>query len=389
LSTVKSIGSNILVALLAVVLSLLALEGLVRWFALAPAPRATDSGLKSLLTFDQALETRYLPGVSTKITSPWNEYDVTYRTNRLGLRGPEIPPKQAGELRVLALGNSFVEGWGVEESQTFASVAGATLLASIKAADPSRSVSMINAGISGYGAAQVYLNAQRLIPALEPDIVVMAYIGTMVSADYKYLKIARKDGNGIAQGLSADAFLNGGTTESAKPKAGPAWMQDMSRWSALVRLIRNRFSNSAEIERIRIGEPASDLLAVYRAGVDPATMLQPTIAHIAALADLVRKRNARFVLLYVPMPFQISDQAWDQGRRAYRLSGQINDGEIPVIRSLCAAQHLDCLFPEEVLRQAVQSRGARDIYYSYDFHLTAEGNRILGSWLGTQLAGLR
>jgi hypothetical protein len=387
LPPLRSIFTNVLITLLAIALSVVALEGLVRWFALAPPPAAAaDQGLKTLVTFDQTLETRYIPNVSTRIASPWKEYDVTYRTNQLGLRGGDVPAKQPGELRVLAVGNSFVEGWGVEENQTFTRVAENVLRSAGEKADPARSVRIVNGGISGYGAAQVNLNSRRLWPAVAPDVVLLAYIGTMVSADSKYLKSAAKDRDGIAQGLSADAVLQGGSAETAEPISRlMSWMAAGSRWSALLRLVHNRLANEAEINRIRIGDPNSDLLAAYRSDSDAQRMLQPTLQHVSALADFSRKNGARFILLYLPMPFQLSDQAWDQGRKAYRLSGAGNGQEREAIASFCTAQKLDCLFPDDVLREAISREGARSIYYSYDFHLTVEGNRVLGAWLGAQI----
>ncbi len=383
----RSIFINVLIALLAIALSLAALEGLVRWFALAPPQSASaDSGLKTLVTFDQILETRYIPNVSTRIASPWKEYDVNYRTNQLGLRGGDLPAKQPGELRVLAVGNSFVEGWGVEESQTFAHIAEDALRSAGETAAAPRPVRIVNGGISGYGAAQVNLNSHRLWPAVAPDVVLLAYIGTMVSADAKYLKSAAKDRDGIAQGLSADAVLQGGSAEAAEPGSRlMSWMAAGSRWSALIRLVHNRLANEAEINRIRIGDPLSDLLAAYRTESDVQRMLQPTLQHVSALADFSRKNGARFIFLYLPMPFQLSDQAWDQGRKAYRLSGGGDGRERETVAAFCTAQKLDCLFPDDVLREAISREGARSIYYSYDFHLTVEGNRVLGSWLGAQI----
>src|SRR5262249_21000788 len=117
-------------------------------------------------------------------------------------------------------------------------------------------------------------------------------------------------------------------------------------------------------------------------------MLKPTLHHVTALADLVRKQNARFVFLYLPMPFQLSDRAWDLGRKAYRLSGE-SDHEISVVKSFCAAQGLDCLFANQALQDAIASEGADKIYYRYDFHPTVEGNRVLGIWLGEQLERFR
>jgi hypothetical protein len=190
--------------------------------------------------------------------------------------------------------------------------------------------------------------------------------------------------------LSADAVLQGGTGEAAESQSRTVmpWLETASRWSALIRLVRNRFANEAEINRIKIGDPASDLLAVYRADSDAQQMLQPTLQHVAALAELARKKDAQFILLYLPMPFQLSEGAWDQGRKAYRLAGKGNDREIAAVKSFCSAQHLDCLFPDDLLRESIAAKGARDVYYSYDFHLTVEGNRILGSWLGNQVEQL-
>lgn len=48
-------------------------------------------------------------------------YDV--RTNSLGLRGGEIPPKEEGEVRIFTLGDSSVYGDGVSEGNIFSQVA--------------------------------------------------------------------------------------------------------------------------------------------------------------------------------------------------------------------------------------------------------------------------
>jgi hypothetical protein len=52
--------------------------------------------------------------------------------------------------------------------------------------------------------------------------------------------------------------------------------------------------------------------------------------------------------------------------------GAGNGQEREAIASFCTAQKLDCLFPDDVLREAISREGARSIYYSYDFHLTVE-----------------
>jgi hypothetical protein len=389
LSRFRPLVANVAVAVAAIAVSLVMVEGLVRLFGLAPViPAGPERGLKSLLTFDQTLQTRYLPKATTRITSPQGEFDVFYRTNELGLRGAEVPPKAANEKRVLAVGNSFVEGWGVKEDEAFVSVAQAA--ANKQQTNPGASkITVVNAGISGYGAAQVYLNTKRIWSATNPDLVLMVLVGTMVSADQQYLRLAHKDSHGIAQGLSADAVLNGGVSETEAVKSRPVapWIESLSRISATVRLIRNRLANEAEINRIKIGDPETDMLAAYRSdAASLQTMLQPTLQHVAALADWTRQRGAKFTLLYLPMAFQLSPDAWDQGRKAYRLSATRNDdGDIGFIKTFCTDQHLDCLFANDLLHKAIEEQGARKIFYSYDFHMTPEGNRIVGTWLGNDL----
>ena len=51
------------------------------------------------------------------------ETNVAVRVNNMALRGPELPTKQADELRILTLGDSSVFGFGVAESEVFSSVA--------------------------------------------------------------------------------------------------------------------------------------------------------------------------------------------------------------------------------------------------------------------------
>ena len=48
------------------------------------------------------------------------EYSVSYRTNALGFRGEQIPPKAADEYRLMLVGDSMFWGVGCEEDQTIA-----------------------------------------------------------------------------------------------------------------------------------------------------------------------------------------------------------------------------------------------------------------------------
>jgi hypothetical protein len=90
------------------------------------------------------------------------------RINALGLRGAEIPrSRPPGLRRVLALGDSYVFGVGVDEEHVFT-----TRLAQRLARGGAR-VEVCNAGVSGYSTDQQLILLQELGPRLAPDVVVL------------------------------------------------------------------------------------------------------------------------------------------------------------------------------------------------------------------------
>jgi hypothetical protein len=98
------------------------------------------------------------------------EYDVRLRYNRDGFRDEEFPPaKDAGELRILCLGDSFVEGVGVEVEKRFCDITEREL-----ARRRDGPVLAPNAGQMGTGPREYFHNLVDFGVALEPDLVVVA-----------------------------------------------------------------------------------------------------------------------------------------------------------------------------------------------------------------------
>jgi len=90
--------------------------------------------------------------------------------NALGLRGPEVGTRQAGELRVLALGDSLVYGQGVGDGDTVPS----RLQAILEESDPrGRDWTVVNGGHRAYSTVEALALLQELGPAIEPDLVLV------------------------------------------------------------------------------------------------------------------------------------------------------------------------------------------------------------------------
>lgn len=101
--------------------------------------------------------------------SPTTFKQFAVRVSPQGMRGPEIGPKQAGELRVLLVGDSYSFGWAMPEGEDLASI----LRARLKERAGVRPVSVLNTSAIGYGPWQeLILMEERGLP-LKPDVVIL------------------------------------------------------------------------------------------------------------------------------------------------------------------------------------------------------------------------
>jgi lysophospholipase L1-like esterase len=352
-----------------------------------PGDEASDPGLRRILKFDDKLGFRYEPNASTMVRSPYGEFQVTYQTNELGLRDERAGASDDDSaLRVLALGNSLVEGWGVAERDRFTDVAEALMA---EGAPPARRVRIFNAGLSGYGAAQDYLLFQELNRSVKPHVVVFFYVGTMVHFDRTYLRDAELDGSGLTTGLSVDAILKGGTNKpdgaSNQPPASPM-MRALAAHSALVRTVMAALAARSERNRIKAGDPDTDLLAGVRAEANALPALHdPSLRHVAAIAQLARESNVRFILMHLPLPHQLSAVEWS-GRSAYGLDQRVYPApDRALVESFCASHKLECFAAHDALKGQIEAREGEPLFYRYDFHPNRAGNALIGRWLAEEL----
>ncbi len=95
------------------------------------------------------------------------------RINALGLRGDEVPPKQAGERRVLVVGDSIVFGQGVADVEAFPAVLERLLHQRLGG-----EVRVGNAGVPAHGTYEMARSVRRSRGGFAPDAVVACpYLG--------------------------------------------------------------------------------------------------------------------------------------------------------------------------------------------------------------------
>ncbi|MBP7216013.1 MAG: SGNH/GDSL hydrolase family protein [Candidatus Omnitrophica bacterium] len=92
------------------------------------------------------------------------EWSVAYQTNALGFRDDHHElGKQTGKKRIVVLGDSMAEGWGVEQDQMWQSLLQDKLGAQYE---------IINCAVRGYDLIQEYRQFQEVGILYEPDLVI-------------------------------------------------------------------------------------------------------------------------------------------------------------------------------------------------------------------------
>jgi hypothetical protein len=108
------------------------------------------------------------------------EFDYVFRTNSMGLRGPERSfARAAGVTRVVVLGDSFVAGYGVDERDLLTTYLEQALNESrdpaAQSSSASRRTEVINVGRVGTSTIRELDLYEAIGRRFEPDVVVLAY----------------------------------------------------------------------------------------------------------------------------------------------------------------------------------------------------------------------
>ena len=147
-------------------LSLLLAEGVIRLTGLAQAGRGAAwfaGGNHPRFLFQPDAESAYAlrPGFRGREIARGREFDTPVAIDARGLRDHRhtAPPRPL----VLALGDSMTFGEGVESEQAWPAVLERAL-----------GVRVVDGGVPGYGSPQIRGRLHQLLPALRPDLVIVA-----------------------------------------------------------------------------------------------------------------------------------------------------------------------------------------------------------------------
>jgi hypothetical protein len=296
------------------------------------AQGAVEGGLFLYSEHDPLLGWRKKPGARARFRTP--EYTTEVVINSHGLRDPERGYEApAGTLRVLALGDSFVEAYGVPLADSVTQVLEASLRRSGRPAE------VINAGTTAYSTDQEYLFYKSEGVRYSPAVVVLFFYYNDVvfnaRAGYRRPKLDKPvflvDGGRLV--------LRNVPVPEPSRRSEPASLDDEPppERSALFAWVRDRLRTGAPEVYARgaaaglwpplDAEYVPPELKVYKRRGIPAIRdaWERTGLVLEELARQVEADGARFLLAYVPSAMEVNDRAWRLTCLEYGVNDEVWD----------------------------------------------------------------
>lgn len=360
----RNLVVNLLLAGAATVGTYLAADLAAGWFLIVPLspPLVPDPYRHHALVPDSYAELR--------------ERDFVYiqRVNHVGLRGAETTvEKPAGTRRILMLGDSFTMGKGVQEGETFSVLVESALRPAL-AACGGGSLEVLNGGVDSYAPILSYLQLKRDLAPFAPDLVVLNFDNSDLIQEAAYRQQAQRDDRGeivaVPQVWRQSYYERLLSWTSRRLFLTRALMVYVERAIGRRELTVRRVVNEAGREHFA---------HTLEGDVDRTTQWNDVFDSVARIKALTDSIGSQFLLSTYPWAHQVGEVGWVPGRYTYMEKGErTSDATEKTIRARTAALGID-LF--EALPVFKAYAGTEKLYFDYDPHWTAAGQRLLAEGL--------
>jgi lysophospholipase L1-like esterase len=354
--------------------------GLLELAARALGPREPTGKLSAYMQDDPVLGWRHRPGAHAVFAL--RECDVDVKINSHGLRDPERDPNVQNAVRILALGDSFVEAFSVPAMR------GVTRLLeeSLDRAIPGPVV-VVNGGTAGYSTDQEVLFFESEAAKVDPHVVVLFFFFNDVMGNLSDVM-----GGAFKPyfAIDADGLVLKNVPVPAQPiRTAHAPAPPPEEGSALLRLCGERLKNGApraynRLARFGLWEPlrprpTRDDFKVYRRHRSPDVESAWTVTArlLERLARGVEARGARLLVVYVPSRIEVTERDWQLTCLRYGWD-ETNASRFRVVERLADIAR-DVGFPLLDLSPALRAADWGVLggpYYPTDLHWNALGHEV-------------
>ena len=262
---------------------------------------------------------------------------IRYKFNSQGFRGPELAPL-GQSMRVLVYGDSYIQADFARTEDTFTEQLKGRLAGKI-----GKSIEVVNAGVAGYGPDQELRRMEEELPALKPNLVIVAIYAGNDFYDLVRDKLYRLSSDGSLQENRAEHLDAATVSEMSRSRSEPILRRIMSAaLGRLLRLIASRGDASGtgrEAGQAMVDADLKQGIAAYRQyviegdnavhnlGLDPYNAdvsLTPTSESarykIAMMEQIMRRmgetaanNHAALMFLLIPAVIDVTDENFDPG----------------------------------------------------------------------------
>ncbi len=399
----KNIVSKLFLFFLASFLSFLLLELSLRFY-LDKTRVISDKGCRRQ---DRILHHSLIPKSTCR--SRTKEWDVQFKINSLGLRDYEYNKEKAeGVYRILMLGDSFTEGYGVEMEETFPKLLEKELNSKVEKGK----FEVINAGITGYSPTLEYLYFRNYGLELKPDLVVLNFSMTDFYDDYIFkdrLLVGKEELEKIideaepekkelgvqekqiwAKGKAFEEEIPGFTIPASPlipfiPSSFKWWLH---RNFVFYDFLTSRFKKILQphlykdnLIKFTAGDPGSDQFAIIREKVkeeDYQLLLQNSQKMILQFRDLTVEKEIGFLLVIIPYGHQVNDKEWGKGRKLWHFEkGKVySSRSVDDLVNFTQKEKIKAVNLLPAFQKAKRSFFSPSYYFSYDGHWNSRGHQL-------------
>ncbi len=309
-------------------------------------------------------------------TSEWN---VVYHINSMGLRDREYSyQKPPAAYRILILGDSFAEGYGVDEPLTYQNQLEEMLN------QPSNQLyEVINAGVQSYSPTLEDIYLQKYSVALNPDLVILHLDITDFSDEQRYSK-QYVNGRWQYPVLFQESIpsVTWAPFMSTKIKW---WLHQHSQlYDLSLRTIKKKINPTAFPDQVGFtqNDPQTDSFIILRdlKESEYQRLWQPIRDRLLSIKRLLDEENIKFMVIMPPHGHQITKTGWEKGRSRWRF----NQDQVYSTRpqqDLEAFAKANELTYVNLLSIFTRSSDKRILFFANDGHLTAAGHYLVAQSL--------
>lgn len=382
---------GVLISVLTMILLTLFGEFYVRNFVLV----TKSSGNCTLL--DPIVKFRGAPGSECSSRTP--EWNVTNKHNSFGLRSPEISlDKKEGAYRILYLGDSFVQGYGVEEGKSFPRLVEKELN---KKYQGKPNIEVINAGVPNYSPLLEYLYLKNYGLKFDPDLVILEFDLTDFSNDLAYaLEATYENGVPVAVPATPSASNVDGSTPSAQEKSKETKVMSDSKLLPFVSSDLKKFFHDNSVLykwvstqlKIMLGQPLADpeaegLQNFYTIVKDDTShdsdLWKRPKQNLKLINDLLKSNEVPFVVSAHPHAILVDGKEWSNGRLLHGLErGRVySDRYFTEMASFLSGEQIPFINLLPYLRES----DMRNLYFPFDGHFNERGHKVAADGIINEL----